>query len=249
MKQVKDNFSSYSSNYATYRPTQPDELYEFLYSQVEQFDTAWDCGTGNGQIALRLAEKFEQVYATDISAQQLALAPQKDNITYLLERAEATTLADNSVDLVTVAQAVHWFDFDAFNKEVNRVAKPGALIALITYYTPKFDEAVDKLVDELYWDITRTYWDKERQYVDDKYMTIPFPYKEIDVPTMSIQLKWNIDQALGYLRTWSGVQHYIKQHQEDPVAMIEPRMRALWNETEMKEVRFPLFVRMGRIEK
>ena len=249
MKDIKDNFSSYASNYANYRPTSPNELYEFLYSKVNDFTTAWDCGTGNGQIAVHLADKFKTVYATDISSKQLELAEKKDNIVYLLERAEQTSLEDNSVDLITVAQAVHWFDFDAFNKEATRVAKNNAIIALITYYTPKFDTAVDKLIDELYWDITRKYWDKERQYVDDKYQTIPFPYDEFEVPEMKIVLNWDIEQALGYLRTWSGVQHYIKQNNEDPVSIIEPRLRNIWDSNQIKKVQFPLFIRGGKIVK
>lgn len=249
MKAIKDNFSVNAVDYATYRPTLPIEFYEFLYSKVNEFDTAWDCGAGNGQAALILAEKFKKVFGTDISEKQLTQAPKKENIHYLLERAEATTLSDNCVDLVTVAQAVHWFDFDAFNKEVLRVGKPNGIIALVTYYLLRINNDIDKLIDKLYWEITREYWDKERQYVDDKYMTIPFPYKEIKSPELSIMLEWNIEQVIGYLRTWSGVQHYIKQKSEDPILRIEPELRAAWGADIVKKVRFPLFIRTGQIIK
>src|SRR5476651_160086 len=126
MKQVQDNFSAGAADYATFRPASPDEIYDFLYTHVSNFGTAWDCGTGNGQVAARLAERFDHVYGTDISEQQLGLAVKKDNITYRTERAESTSLADGSIDLITVAQAIHWFDFDGFYKEVRRVARPGA---------------------------------------------------------------------------------------------------------------------------
>ncbi len=249
MKAIKDNFSGYSANYATYRPTPPPALYDFLYKQVAAFDTAWDCGTGNGQIALKLAEKFTTVYATDISTQQIEIAEKRNNIIYKTERAEQSSIPDNTIDLVTVAQAVHWFDFDAFNKEVERVSKPNAIISLITYYLLRVNTEVDKLIDELYWDITRPYWDKERQYVDDKYLTIPFPFKEIQTPSIDIELNWNLEHLLGYIRTWSGLQHYIQQKNEDPVSLLRPRFEQIWNAGEIKQVKFPLFIRTGRILK
>jgi len=133
MKQTIDNFSKGAADYAIFRPESPQEVFDFLYRHVKNFDTAWDCGTGNGQVAAKLSERFKQVYATDISSEQLGHAEKRDNIIYRKERAEQTTLADNSIDLITIAQAIHWFDFDTFYKEVRRVAQPGALIAAWTY--------------------------------------------------------------------------------------------------------------------
>ena len=249
MKEVIDNFSNYAANYAAFRPAPPAELYDFLFSKLKHFDAAWDCGTGNGQLAIKLAEKFNKVYATDISQKQLDLAPKMPNIIYRAERAEQSTIPDNNIDLVTVAQAIHWFDFDAFNKEVIRVCKPNAVIAIITYYLPRITEEIDAIIDELYWDITRKYWDKERQYVDDRYQTIPFPYKEFEAPEINIMLQWNLEQALGYLRTWSGAKHYMEHNNEDPVSIIEQRFRATWNNNEIRTVKFPLFIRAGEIVK
>ena len=124
-----DNFSKGAAEYVAFRPLSPEGIFDFLYAHTYSFGQAWDCGTGNGQVAARLAERFSKVYGTDISKEQLALAVQKDNITYRVERAEQTSLSDRSIDLVTVAQAIHWFDLNNFYKEVKRVAKPGALIA------------------------------------------------------------------------------------------------------------------------
>lgn len=132
MKETIDNFSATAEGYAAFRPQSPQEIYDFLYQHVNNYTAAWDCGTGNGQVATRLVERFGKVYGTDISAEQLQRAPQLANVTYLQERAEETSIASQSVDLITVAQAIHWFDFDAFYKEVRRVAAPGALVAAWT---------------------------------------------------------------------------------------------------------------------
>jgi SAM-dependent methyltransferase len=249
MKEIIDNFSDQPASYAAFRPTPPSQLYDFLFSKVKTHGIAWDCGTGNGQIAVKLADKFKLVYATDISQKQLDIAPKRTNIIYNAERAEQSSIPDNCIDLITVAQAVHWFDFDAFNKEVKRVAKPDSVIAILTYYLLRVNNEIDALVDELYWDITRKYWDKERQYVDDQYQTIPFPYKEMPTPEFSIVLKWNINQMLGYLRTWSGVKHFKDINKKDPISLIEPELRSAWRKDEMMTVRFPLFIRVGEIVK
>lgn len=248
MKQVIDNFSSQSNNYATFRPQSPAAIFDFLYEHVPRFGNAWDCGTGNGQVAVKLAERFEHVYGTDISDQQLQLAPQLPNVTYLQERAEATTMANESIDLVTIAQAIHWFDFEPFYKEVSRVAKPGAIIAAWTYNVLRLTPEVNKVIDHLYWDITRQWWDPERKYVDDAYTTIPFPFKEIQAPAMQITQHWNADQLIGYLGTWSGVKNYIKDQKTDPLQLVADDLRAAFGNNEKLEVNFPLNVRAGLVK-
>lgn len=245
MKQVIDNFSAQSGNYAAFRPQSPAVIFDFVYSHVPRFAAAWDCGTGNGQVATRLAERFDHVYGTDISEQQLHLATPGANITYLKERAESTSLPDNSIDLVTIAQAIHWFDFDAFYSEVNRVARPGAIIAAWTYNVLRLTPEVNKVIDHLYMDITRQWWDPERRYVDASYTTIPFPFKELPAPNMQITHHWNADQLIGYLGTWSGVKNYIKQQGHDPVALVADDLRKAFGTSDKLEVNFPLNVRAG----
>lgn len=245
MKPTIDNFSTTADQYALYRPDSPEGIYDFLYAHTPRFGQAWDCGTGNGQVAVRLADRFGHVFATDISAGQLARAIKKDNINYLEERAEATTLPDASIDLITIAQAIHWFDFDAFYKEVKRVARPEALIAAWTYSLFKVNEPVDAVIDHFYMNITRPYWDKERDYVDAGYATIPFPFKELAVPQLQIIRQWTIRQLEGYLRTWSGVIHYGQKTGEDPVTLIGEALRAAWGNAETLEIRWPVHVRAG----
>jgi SAM-dependent methyltransferase len=247
MKQPLDNFSQGGAEYAAFRPDSPDELFVYLYRRIKNFDTAWDCGTGNGQAAVKLAERFKKVYATDISKDQLDNAPQKDNIIYLNERAEETSIPDNTADLVTVAQALHWFDFTPFYKEVERIAKPGALFAAWTYTRLTITPQIDNIITHLYADITRQYWDAQRDYVDEEYKTIPFPFTEIKVPPFHIVKSLDLEQVAGYLRTWSGVQHYKQKHKKDPVDTIMTALSQEWGGYGPREVTWPVIARVGII--
>jgi ubiquinone/menaquinone biosynthesis C-methylase UbiE len=147
---MKDNFSTQATQYAKFRPTYPQGLYDFINSEVKNKALAWDCATGNGQIAVQLAQTFEQVVATDISEKQLANAPQKNNITYKVEPAEKTTFKDHSVDLITVGQAIHWFNFGQFFDEVRRILKPDGLFIAVGYELMKINPAIDILIDNFY---------------------------------------------------------------------------------------------------
>jgi len=250
MKEVKDIFSKQADSYVTFRPESPGELYEFLLKKVSCFETAWDCGTGNGQVAAKLADYFEIVYGTDISEKQLSNAIKKPNIIYKAERAEQTSLADSSADLITVAQAIHWFDFENFYKEVNRVAKPGALIAAWTYILLEIDKGpIDEIVNNIYVGILGPYWDKERKLVDEQYRTIPFPFEEIPVPVFYNKKQWTLEHLLGYLNTWSSAGHYRAQMGHSPIDMIKADLEKHWKEGEVKEVVFPIYMRLGRVAK
>lgn len=245
---MKDNFSENASVYSKYRPVYPAELYDFLWSLVAEKISAWDCGCGNGQVAAVLAEHFKTVDATDISQQQLEHAIRKPNIRYQLAKAEQSGLTSASVDLITVAQAIHWFDIDGFYKEVNRVGKPGSIIAVWCYSLLNVNRDVDEIINRLYADtLGNEYWDAERHYIDEKYQTIPFPFAEITAPYFSINVLWNVDHLLGYLSSWSAVQHYIKRNGVDPVSSISGELKKAWGDQPDLQVKFPLFTRIGRI--
>jgi len=247
MKQPIDNFSTGGRDYALFRPESPKEIFDFLYNHVKNFDSAWDCGTGNGQIASNLAERFTTVYGTDISEDQLAHAAKKDNIIYKKERAEQTSLPDKSIDLITVGQAIHWFDFQPFYEEIRRVAKPGAFFAAWTYSLLRLTAEVDTVIDHFYYDITHKYWDKERDYVDAQYKTIPFPFQEVQAPDIQIIKHYSLEQLIGYLRTWSGVRHYIKQEKKDPTELVMADLEKAWGPKALLEVRWPVHVRAGYV--
>jgi SAM-dependent methyltransferase len=195
-----------------------------------------------------LAPYFEQVVGTDISAKQLAEAPQLPNVTFRVEQAEHSTFADHSVDLIVVAQAVHWFQFEDFYAEVRRVLRPGGMIALIGY--PLFttpNAALNHLIQHFYTNIVGPYWDKERRHLDARYTTIPFPFQEIHFPDFQMQYHWTAEQLLGYLSTWSAVQHYIKAHGVDPVEAISAEIRTLLPEAQTAEINFELLCRVGTL--
>ncbi|AEE53148.1 class I SAM-dependent methyltransferase [Haliscomenobacter hydrossis] len=245
MKASIDNFSTSSAQYAQFRPDYPTELFEYLYSRVSNFDCAWDCGTGNGQVALTLAERFASVQATDLSANQIANATPHPRVHYGVCRAEASPFSAQQFDLITVAQALHWFDFAAFNQEVKRVAKPGALIAVWGYGLLTINAEIDLLVQQFYTGVIDQYWDAERHHIDEAYANIPFPFAAIEKRTFSIEKHWNLAQLCGYLGTWSSVKKYIQQHGEDPLAALYPQLQKQWPEDAVLSVRFPIFLQTG----
>src|SRR3569623_1647459 len=215
---MKDNFSTQANLYASFRPHYPQQMYDLIFSHVNNFDTALDCATGNGQVAAVLATRFKTVYATDISEKQLAQAPALPNVIYKIERAAETGFADSSFDVITVAQAIHWFNFEAFYTEVKRLLKPGGILVVIGYGGIRVAEKINAWRDNFYLNIVGPYWDKERTYIDEEYKTIPFPFDEIATPTLFIEYKWSKQQFIGYINTWSALQHYIKERNEIPLS-------------------------------
>ena len=241
---MKDRFSQQAQQYAQFRPVYPDEFYAFLFSLVTNFDTAWDAGTGNGQAARVLATRFKKVLATDISAKQLDNATPTENIVYAVG-AETTSLASHSVDLITVAQAIHWFNMPIFFNEVKRVAKPGAILAVWGYGLLQVNPSIDQRISNFYKKVIGPYWDPERKLIDDHYRTIPFPFQELEVPSFSFSFQWSLLQLEGYLNTWSAVRNYITANQSNPVETLVAELQPHWSAA--LTVTFPLFQRISRI--
>lgn len=246
---MKDNFSIQANQYAKFRPAYPPELYSFLIQNINCKNTAWDCATGNGQVAAELAKYYKKVYATDISEKQISNAPPIKNIIYKIEPAEKTFFPDNFFDLITVAQAIHWFNFEVFYKEVYRTIKNNGLFAAISYSLCKSNDETDKVLLHFYKNITGPYWDPERKYIDEKYQTIPFPFVEIETPEFNHEVQWTIEQFTGFLQTWSAVQHYKKQNNIDPVTLIYEDIKKSWGNYPQKKFLFPVFMRASIISK
>ncbi|MDQ3851473.1 MAG: class I SAM-dependent methyltransferase [Thermoproteota archaeon] len=256
----KDLFSSYSKEYASSRPTYPRSLFGFLVGLVQYRNLAWDCATGNGQAAVFLSEYFEQVIASDASREQIENAQPKDNIRYEVFPAEKTALADNSVDLITIAQALHWFDLDDFYKEVKRVLRreedngsgsngSSGVIAAWAYGLHSISTEIDNITHLLYEDILGSYWPKERKIVENKYQEIPFPFQEIDTPVFQIELDWTLSELVGYLYTWSSVQKFIGENNSDPIKQVYDDLVAAWgdkNTWHKRRVVWPIYIRVGR---
>src|SRR5919109_5021813 len=204
----EDHFSSHSQQYAQYRPKYPDELYAYLADLAPARSLAWDCGTGNGQAALGLAKYFDRVHATDASAEQISLAYPHEKVDYRVEPAEHVSLNNSSVDLVTVAVAIHWFDFDEFYREVKRVLKPDGIIAAWTYNAVEISPEIDPWIWHYYRDIVGEYWPERIRYIEQRYETIPFPFEEIIPPSFNMEIHWDLLQLAGFLNSWSATQRY-----------------------------------------
>jgi len=245
---MKDNFSRQAETYAKYRPGYPRELFDFILSRVSARDDAWDCATGNGQSARELSRYFKKVMATDISQNQLDNAAQAENIIYSIQPAEATTFGENSFDLITVSQALHWLQFEEFYQEVRRVGRPESWIAVWMYGLLQISPDIDKLIEVHHYSTLATYWDYERKYVDENYSTIPFPFEEIDCPPFSIRLEWTLAQLEGYLLSWSALQKFISANDFNPVEELIRKIRPLWP-GETVPIIFPVHMRMGKIHK
>ena len=244
---MKDNFSSKSHNYAKFRPEYPVALFHFLEELINNTDCAWDCGTGNGQVASSLATIFSTVKATDISAAQLQNAVQKENIEYSKQAAEKNNFPNHSFDLITVAQAIHWFDFQNFYAEVSRTLKPDGILAVIGYGLLKIDPETDRIIRYFYEEIIGEYWDEERRYLEEEYRSIPFPFREISCPSFERRLKWDFQHLIGYLETWSAVKHYEKATGRSPVKLIQENLEQRFGVE--GEVRFPVLLRVGALNK
>lgn len=244
----KDHFSKVAQQYTQFRPRYPRELFQFLASLPSQRDCAWDCGTGNGQAAVDLAEHFARVVATDPSAEQIAHAGPHARVEYRVAPAEECSLGEHSVDLVTVAQALHWFDRDRFYAQTRRVGREGSVLAVWTYGLTQVAPAIDQVVRHLYWDVVGAYWPPERKLTEERYETIDFPFEEVPAPRFSMTAEWNLGEFIGYLGTWSSVQRYREALGCDPLHKVDSELSRAWGASEsIRRVTWPVYLRVGRI--
>jgi SAM-dependent methyltransferase len=242
----KDYFSGHAKEYAAYRPAYPYELIRYISNMVKYRGVAWDCACGNGQLALGLAEQFHLVMASDISETQIASAPGHKGVLYTVQPSEKTDFPDGYFDLIVIGQALHWFDFDAFYKEVDRVLAPQGLIIAIGYGLIEVNPEIDKVVYRLYHDILGDYWPPERKYVENRYEDVPWPFKPLNTPAFDIKGLWDIKQFMGYLSTWSALKLFENKHQFNPLSEVADDLKAAWAGEEYRKVRFPLFVKGGK---
>jgi len=243
----KDHFSRQSADYSRYRPGYPPELIEWISAQAPDRVLAVDCATGNGQAAIALAEHFDAVLAVDGSLAQLEHAQPHPRVRYQQAMAEHLPVPDASVSLVAAAQAVHWFDFERFHAECRRVLKPGGVVAVWTYEKFRANPAVDAVLGRFYVDVIGPYWPPERRYVDEAYATLPFPWPDQRVPRFELQTDWTLEQALGYLASWSSVQRYKDAHPgQDPLSAIAAELTTLWPAGGTLRLNWPIHLRLGR---
>lgn len=242
----KDHFSGHAASYAAFRPVYPADLFDWLAEISPGRDLAWDCATGSGQAARGLARHFRKVIATDASAEQIRQAEGPANITFRTESAESASLDAGSVDLVSVAQAYHWFDHSAFLREIGRVLRPDGVLALWAYQLASVSPAVDAVVLRLYADELDAYWPPERRWVESGYRDFKFPWPDLPVPAFHMELEWGFEGFCGYLRTWSATRRHLAATGKDAVRAVEPELRSAWGSVAARTVRWPLNLRVFR---
>ncbi len=246
-----DHFSACSAAYATFRPRYPDALFEFLAHVAPGRDAAWDAGTGNGQAATGLARHFTNVVATDASVSQIDNAIPDARVTYRVAKAEASGLEDNSVDLATAAQALHWFDRPRYWAEVRRVLRPRGVVAVWTYDLFEITPRIDTIVQRFYSGIVGPYWPPERRIVEGRYRTIEFPFTEFAAPECAIEQEVTLNDVAGYIRTWSATRAFIKQRHQDPVDELITELAKVWSvgtgPRGARLARWPIAMRVGRV--
>lgn len=244
MTSFRDHFSGHAELYRSARPRYPDALFAALAAVAAGRSLAWDCGTGNGQAAVGLAEHFDRVIATDGSAKQIEQAEAHPKVEYRVATAEQTGLADASADLVLVAQALHWFDLDRFYSEVRRVLKPGGIVAATCYFNPHLD---DPKVDEIFQRIRMTlqpYFPPGRESVDDGYRSVPFPFPAVAIAPIEFARECDCDWLLGYVGSWSATQKYLAAGGSLDAAAAE--LAATWGDLKScRTLRWEFNVRVG----
>ena len=243
-----DHFSAVAGEYADFRPHYPAALFGYLRTLAPAGGTVWDCATGNGQAAFDLGRRFDRVIATDASREQIDSATRQPNVEYRVAAAEASGLPDGSAALVTVAQAVHWFKFEAFYAEVNRVLARDGALAVWAYGINKVEgDGVDEAVLHFYSNVVGPYWPPERAWVEEGYRTLPFPFAEIAPPVFRMEARWTLDALLGYFSTWSATNRYIKATGRNPLEPLEAELARVWGRREVPRlITWPLSLRVGR---
>jgi SAM-dependent methyltransferase len=243
-----DAFSDTAKRYAEARPSYPTELFEFLTALAPARRCAWDCGTGNGQAAVGLSEFFESVEATDASVEQIGHAAANPRIRYRVATAENSGIADRSVDLISVAQALHWFDLAKFYAEVRRVARPGALLAIYGYDWGYISPQLDALMQRWLLSVIEPYWLPNVRLLWHRYRTIEFPFQEVPEPRLAAYLNWNLEQLMSYYRTWSATRSKIAAEGEQFLTDAREAMAAAWGDpSKPRTMVMPIVVRLGRI--
>ena len=243
---ARSHFSAVAGGYARHRPSYPAALFRWLAGLVPGARRIWDCGAGSGQ-ATRGLTGIAPVIMTDVSVPQLRLAAPHGAVRRWAAEAGASALRDDSMDLVTVAQALHWFDRDSFFREVTRVLRPGGVVAAWTYGGLTVAPAVDPALHVVMREILGRYWPPPRVMVDDLYRHLVFPFDEISAPAFRMEASWTLEDLLGYIATWSATQEYRDATGEDPMPAVRRVLEPVWPVAGVSTVRWPLAVRAGRV--
>src|SRR5258708_719328 len=241
----KDHFSRQAADYAKFRPGYPREIFAYLGSIAPIRQLAWECGTGNGEAAVGLVSVFDRVIATDASEKQIANAEPHERVAYRVAPAENSGIESETLDLVMVAQALHWFALDRFYAEARRVLKSDGVLVASAYNLLHVEPAIDEVVNRYYYEVVGPFWPPERKLVE-QFADLPFPFHKVDAPKFEMTAQWNLGHLLGYLQTWSSTQRFLAAKGSDPLEQIMDELRAAWGDSQQtRNLTWPLVLRIG----
>jgi SAM-dependent methyltransferase len=244
-----DRFGDRADEYARVRPTYPETLFHHLEGLAPARDLAWDCGAGSGQTAHSLVRSFSRVLATDSSLRQLARVPAHDRIDLVAAAAEAVPFRDRIVDLVTVSAAIHWFDRPRFYSEVRRVARPGAILAVWSYYQTRIAPEIDAVLERFANDVVGPFWDSGIVVNQDRYRDLDFPFERLTWPELHAEARMRLGDLCQYMRTWSSSVAWERARGTDPVDVVREDLARAWGDPEsVRVIRWPLHGAIGRVE-
>jgi SAM-dependent methyltransferase len=241
-----DHFSTIAKRYAAYRPTYPPALAAALAERAPH-GTAWDVGCGNGQLSVDLAEHFDRVIATDPAKAQIEAAMAHPRVDYRVSSAEDSGLDAQSVELVVAAQAAHWFQWDRWIAEVERVAKPGALVALVSYGIDVVEgDDANAIAERYYHDDAGPFWPKGREHVENGYRDLVMPWPAVEAPPLEMTARWTRDELLGYVSTWSATVKLVQTNGDAAVVKLAADLARVWPDGEIRTIRWPLTIPLAR---
>ena len=248
MAAFKDHFSQVAGAYAHWRPTYPDALFDAITAVVPATASVWEPGCGSGQATRGLSERFAHVHATEPSAAQIeqhwARSGQAGNVSLAVEPGEATALPERSIDLVAVAQALHWFDHPRFFAECERVLRPGGVLAAWTYQDMVFASDLEDAADGFRAEIA-PYWPSERAQVDAGYADYAWPFPALPAPSLWLTAEWTLPQLLGYLGSLSATARCRAASGSDPVETHAAALAHAWGDpAQVRTMRWPLILHL-----
>jgi SAM-dependent methyltransferase len=246
MASFADHFSAVAARYAAYRPRYPAALVDALAELADTGGVVWDVGCGNGQLSVALAERFRRVIATDPAQAQLDEAVAHPRVEYRCVPAEASGLPDASATLVVAAQAAHWFDWPRFLAEAERVAAPGALVALVSYGSLVAGGEAGQVIARYHRDVAGPYWPANRRHVEDGYRELVMPWPAVEAPAIDMTASWTRDEVIGYVSSWSATAHLVEREGPGPFEALGAALAAVWPDGERRVVRWPLTIRLAR---
>ncbi|MFM2160899.1 MAG: hypothetical protein RLZZ383_411 [Pseudomonadota bacterium] len=226
---MSDWFGRRPARYARVRPAYPDALFDALAAVAPRTGRAWDAATGSGQAAVPLAARFAAVHASDAFPGPLRVAPAVRNITWALEPAERVSLPDASVDVITVAAGLHWFDIPAFLQEVERVWSPGGVLAVWTYGIQPDAPALQDVFAGYRRDVLGDDWSPALEHVATGYAGVALPGRPVEMPAFAATTDLDYEGTLDLLRTWSASEAYWRRTGQDPAQHVARRLASVWH--------------------